>query len=134
MNQNNPCDEASELRALYELFDACNETEVYQIARRAGLAVKPNTPKPALIHYILGSDVVSPLQGEQEIDLWRLTIMQFILDHRKKLEAQLSCPARSMDPRACFGCVDAQVVSCLVHNKTSMPQLVQIKKKLATGQ
>lgn len=116
---------------LYELFARCNETEAYQIARRAGLNVFPDLPKENLIRCILGEEEPPP-RAPHDIDLWRLTIMQFVLDHRRKLEAQLKCPAKTMDPRACFGCVDAQVLSCLVHNNANNHELVQIRKKIVT--
>lgn len=92
----------------------------------------PDAPKEVLIQGILGEGELPPMKGPHEIDMWRLTIMQFVIDHRAKIEAQLTCPAKTMDPHACFGCVDAQVVSCLVHNKPNMNALTQIRKKLNT--
>lgn len=114
----------------HELFERCNHTELYQIARRAGLTVMPNLPKEALIQCILGDAAPPPLEAH-DLDLWRVTIMQFVLEHRQKLEAQLTCPAKTMDPHACFQCVDAQVLCCLVTNKPNMRRLVQIRRKLS---
>lgn len=54
--------------------------------------------------------------------------MAFIIDHRKVLESQLTCPAKSMNPKACFSCVDAQVISCLVENKKHL-RLIELHKK-----
>lgn len=110
----------------YELYERCNETELYQIARAAGLAVLPSASKDELIKYILGEEQPPPVSSE--FDEWRLAIMRFVIEHRKTLEVQLRCPAKSMDPRACFQCVDQQVVSCLVENKGNL-NLIQLHRK-----
>jgi hypothetical protein len=109
-----------------ELYERCNETELYQIARASGLSVQPSTPKDLLIKYILGEG--EPPPEAHELDEWRLAIMGFVIEHRKRLEVQLRCPAKSMDPRACFQCVDHQVSSCLVENTQNL-HLIRIHKK-----
>jgi hypothetical protein len=109
-----------------ELYERCNETELYQIARASGVVVQPATPKDLLIKYILGEELPPP--EAHEVDEWRLAIMGFVIEHRKRLEVQLRCPAKSMDPRACFQCVDHQVSSCLVENKQNL-HLIRIHKK-----
>lgn len=111
---------------LYETYERCNETELYQIARAAGLRVVASAKKDELIKFILGE--VPPPPEANDIDEWRLAIMGFVIEHRKRLEVQLRCPAKSMDPRACFQCVDEQVVSCLVDNKTNL-NLIKLHKK-----
>lgn len=110
-----------------ELFKRCNDTELYQLARRAGHAVLPNMDRNTLIH-ILADAVPAPTDPTHVIDEWRHALMGFIIDHRQKLESQLTCPAKSMDPLACFNCVDAQVISCLVENKRHL-RLIQKHKK-----
>lgn len=110
----------------YELFERCNETELYQIARASGVIVSPSATKDQLIKYIIGEEL--PPSTPQEFDEWRLAIMRFVIEHRAKLEVQLRCPAKSMDPRACFQCVDQQVVSCLVDNKNNL-NLIRLHKK-----
>lgn len=117
---------------LYSHFQSCNETELFQIARRAGLRVLPSLPKERLIRCLLDEEEPPPI-GDHSIDEWRITIMQFVLEHRRKIESQLTCPAKTMDPRACFGCVDAQVLSCLVNNEANMNELVTLRKKLTQG-
>jgi hypothetical protein len=111
----------------YELFSRCNHTELYQIARDNGHAVLPNVSREALIG-ILAGDVESPTVPHN-IDETRLAIMKFIIDHRKKLETQLDCPAKSFQPDACFGCVDAQVISCLTSNGADNQRLILLHKK-----
>lgn len=110
----------------YELFDRCNHTELYQFAREAGHNVQPNWDRDSLIRVIIGD--VEPPNAEHDIDEWRLALMRFVIDHRTTLESQLTCPAKTMDPRACFNCVDAQVIACLVENK-QYKKLIQIHRK-----
>lgn len=108
------------------LFEACNDTELYQLARRAGLTVLPNLPREQLVKCLLGEE--SPPPVRHEIDEWRMALMGFVLDYWRVIESQLTCPAKSGDPRACFGCVDAQVVSCVTRSGAHLP-LIQVHKK-----
>lgn len=103
------------------IFDSLNDTELYQTARAAGLVVLPSEPRENLILYLLGE--MEPPLIEHEIDMWRNGIMGFLIDHWKQVETQLTCPAKSKDPRACFSCVDTQVVSCLVNNESDLHQI-----------
>jgi len=110
----------------YDLFERCNETELYQIARASGLVVTPSATKDELIKYITGEELPPPIA--HDIDEWRLAIMGFVIEHRITLQVQLRCPAKTMDPRACFQCVDQQVVSCLAENKNNL-HLITLHKK-----
>jgi hypothetical protein len=103
------------------IFDSLNHTELYQTARAAGFVVLPSEPRANLIAYLLGEKEPPPI--EHNIDMWRNGIMQFLIDHWKQVETQLTCPAKSKDPRACFGCVDTQVVSCLVNNEGDLHKI-----------
>ena len=118
-----------ENRELYALFSRCNHTELYQIARRNGYAVEPNFSNDALIKVIIGE--VPPPDNKHDIDEWRYAIMRFLIDHRRMLETQITCPARSFQPDACFGCVDAQVVHCLISNGPDNFKLIELRKKKA---
>jgi hypothetical protein len=111
----------------YALFDRCNHSELYQIARGNGHAVLPGVSRETLIRVIIGE--VEPPAVLHDVDETRLAIMRFIIDHRKKLETQITCPARSFKPDACFGCVDAQVLSCLTNNGTANQRLILLHKK-----
>lgn len=110
-----------------ELFSRCNHTELYQIARNAGHVVLPNASREDLISIIIGD--VQPTAVRHDIDETRIAIMKFIIDHRKKLETQLTCPAKSFKEDACFGCVDAQVISCLTSNGANNQKLILLHKK-----
>lgn len=108
-------------------FHACNETELYQVCRRAGITLSPNTPKEVMISYLQG-DVEPPVE-ENTFDNWRNGIMQFLLEHWTIVESQLKCPAKSGDPRSCYQCVDAQVISCVVQQSPYDQKLIQLRRR-----
>jgi hypothetical protein len=97
---------------------AYNHTELYQLCRRAGLKVTPDMPKGTLMS-VLEGEVEAHL--ENPLDELRDGLMGFILEHWKRLSVQLFCPAKSGDPKACFQCVDAQVIHCLTINPRIEP-------------
>jgi hypothetical protein len=107
-------------------FDACNHTELLQLCVRAGLQVPPATPKEMLIAYLTGEE--APPAEKNNVDTWRHGIMGFLLDHWAAVRPQLSCPAKSGDPRSCFNCEDPQVISCLVDNPDD-EHLIHLKRK-----
>ena len=113
------------------LLEACNQTELYQICRGAGLNAHPSTPRQKLIDLLLGDDVPSITETDHPIDSWRQGLMSFIEEYWSMLETQLTCPARTRDPRSCFGCVDAQVVTCVVSNKNN-ENLIQLHRPRRT--
>jgi len=127
VNSTSSYEVSPENREFYALFARLNHTELYQIAREAGHVVMPNLTREALIRIII-YDRSAPNIDEQSFDEWRWAIMRFIIDHRKRLETQISCPARSFKEDACFGCVDAQVVSCLADNAKAI-HLIQLHRK-----
>lgn len=103
------------------IFAKLNHSELYQTARSAGLSVLPSESRENLIAYLVGEKEPPPI--EHELDMWRNGIMGFLIEHWRQVETQLTCPARSKDPRACYGCVDTQVVSCLVDNESDLHQI-----------
>jgi hypothetical protein len=122
-----PSDISPENAEAYELFDRCNRTELYQLVRNAGHVVLPRLSLDALIRVLIGD--VQPPEVHHDVDELRFAIMRFIIDHRKKLETQITCPAKSFKEDACFGCVDAQVLSCFVNNGTNNQRLILLHKK-----
>lgn len=62
-------------------------------------------------------------------DSWRDAIMHFVIDYWAKLQSQVTCPAKSQDPRACYGCVDQQVYSCLEKNGPTRHYIEQRRKR-----
>lgn len=111
----------------FELFDRCNHTELFQVCRRLGLPVAPSIDKETMIRLLLGEEEPNP-EWRNAMDSWRHGLMGFLLDNWNNVRSQLQCPAKSGDPRACFNCVDAQVVSCIVDNPDN-EQLIQLKRK-----
>lgn len=111
----------------FDLFDRCNQTELLQILKRLGLSVPPATPKELLIQVLLGEVEPDP-NWLNVMDSWRHGLMGFLLDHWEVVRSQLECPAKTGDPRACFQCVDARVIACLVDNQHE-EQLIQLKRK-----
>ena len=67
--------------------------------------------------------------GVNDLDAWRDAIMLFITDYWDKLQSQLSCPAKSKDPKACYGCIDTQVVACLTKNPRVLVEISRRKKQ-----
>lgn len=108
-------------------FNQCNETELYQICRKAGIPVAPTTTKEKMIAYLKGDE--DPPNVENVFDGWRDAIMRFLLDHWTIVETQLTCPAKSGDPRSCYQCVDAQVISCVVQQNPHDQKLIELRRK-----
>lgn len=98
-----------------DLLSRCNRTELYQVCRRQGIKVSPATSKEQMIGLILGE--IEETDTINEADLWRDDLMGFLLDHWQVVRGQLKCPARSGDPKSCYQCPDAQVISCLAQNR-----------------
>lgn len=109
------------------LFSAFNRTELYQLCRRVGFNIPPTTSVEKMIVY---------LQGEEEAPMepnifnsWRDAIMLFLLEHWKAVESQLTCPAKSGDPRSCYQCIDQQVISCIVQQSPYDQKLIELRRK-----
>jgi uncharacterized protein (UPF0262 family) len=62
-----------------------------------------------------------------EIDLWRRGLKGFVQERWATLQPQLTCPIRA-DIDACHGCLDAQVITCVVEQKKIEP-LIQLHRK-----
>jgi len=91
----------------------CNYTELQQIAQKSGLSIKPGVSKEDLAQAIMGL-VELP---ENPIDYWRHVIANFVLDNWTMCHEQITCPLQSQDPRSCFGCPDARVISCFTDSE-----------------
>jgi hypothetical protein len=115
---------------------ALNHTELYQLTRRAGLRVHPRASREELIWYLLGlhesahyDEIAHP------IDSLRVAIINFLTEFWSTLAPQLTCPAKMLkhpttpNPRPCFGCSDAQVVTCVVDSKDpKVEQLIILRR------
>ncbi len=114
-------------------FKLLNYTELHQLCGSQGISVSPTTHRKDLIAYLIGERLPERQDGS-EADSWRHGIMGFLLEHWAVVQAQLTCPAQSKDPRACFGCVDAQVAHCLSKNKKYLHEIQKHRKPERTTQ
>lgn len=90
-----------------------NTSELLAMAGEFNPRVHRGLPRELLIQIIEGADVELP---ERVINKKRLRIMGYINEHWAAVSYQISCPARSQDPYACFGCSDLQAASCVLAN------------------
>lgn len=104
-------------------FEAYNHTELYQTCLNAGILVRPNESREEMIAFIEGrKEPPAITEADHVFHTWRHGIIGFINEYWRRLETQLTCPARLMkhpttpNPKPCFGCLDTQVVYCLVNN------------------
>lgn len=104
-------------------FEAYNHTELYQTCLHAGILVRPNESREEMIAFIEGwKEPPALTEADHVFHTWRHGIIGFINEYWRRLETQLTCPARMLkhpttpNPKPCFGCLDTQVVYCLVNN------------------
>lgn len=107
-------------------FNRLNHTELYQTCRDAGLNPQPDQTREEL-RLLLEREAEEP-EKKNVFDEMREGIFSFVDEHWEVLQSQLTCPAKSRDIKACFGCSDAQVVSCVVAVK-SMDKFIQLRRK-----
>jgi hypothetical protein len=62
------------------------------------------------------------------LDAWRNGLAGFVLDYWKSLQTQVRCPLMSQDPNSCFGCLDMQVVKCIVTNAVNEHLIERYKR------
>lgn len=96
-------------------WEMVNHTELLQRCIEAGLPVSPKMNRYELIRLIAG--VTEPDErAHNKLNELRDALMQFIIAHWKALQAQLTCPAKDKDPKACYQCLDAQISHCIATN------------------
>lgn len=89
-----------------------------------------------MIAYLEGEDEPAyPNEEDHPINAWRFGIIRFVDDYWKQIETQLDCPVKKLrdlehpDPRPCFGCIDTQVIACVIDNEDNEHLIEQRKKK-----
>lgn len=113
-----------------ESLAGLNRTELYQACRRAGISVPASATRNELIAFLYGEGDEAP----NVTDTWREGIIGFLNEYWSMLEAQLKCPAKNLrhptnpNPKPCYGCVDAQVIMCVI-NDQKVEQLIQLHRK-----
>jgi len=108
------------------IFDRCNHTELYQMCRELNLPAIPSMTREQLAALMI--EEVPADVPPNAFDSWRHGLAGFVLSHWAVLQNQVSCPLRTQDPRACFTCLDTQVVSCVVGNPKNA-HLIQLHRK-----
>jgi hypothetical protein len=107
-------------------FDRLNHTELYQVCRGAGLNPLPSWTRRELI-LLLEREVDAP-EAQNLFDRMREGIFEFVDEHWEVLQSQVTCPAKARDIKACFGCADSQVLSCVIAVKP-MDRFIQLRRK-----
>lgn len=108
------------------IFDRCNHTELYQMCRELDLPAIPSMTRDQLA--ALMTEEIPTGIPPNVFDTWRHGLAGFVLSHWAVLQNQVSCPLKTQDPRACFTCLDTQVVSCVVNNPKN-EHLIQLHRK-----
>lgn len=114
------------------VFDGYNHTELYQTCIDAGIVVRPNEPREAMVRYLEALEEPPPINEANHVfHNWRHGIIGFLNEYWRDIQTQIICPARTMrdpinpNPRPCFGCIDMQVTTCLVTNdEGDTPELI----------
>lgn len=114
---------------LFRAYRDCNHTELYQLCRARGLKIPPNaTREELMVLHFYGTNDFNPASLHNEFDSWRHGLAGFVLDHWTRLQNQVTCPLRSKDPLSCFGCLDTQVVTCIIGNPSNELNIERYKK------
>lgn len=77
---------------------------------------------------LLEGEAEQQFEVEHPVDEWRDALMRFIDDYWVKLQSQITCPAKSRDPKACYTCVDTQVYACLMKNPQPILHQITLRK------
>lgn len=77
--------------------------------REVGLSSHPASTEGELKEILLAERDPEP----DPVNGLRDGMMRFILRHWRVTRSQITCPAKSGDPKACYGCPDAQVYFCV---------------------
>ena len=95
-------------------FDEMNLSELVAIARELENEAHRGMGREKLLEIIEG--VHDPLP-QRTINKRRLQIFNYLDTHWEQVASLVSCPAKTRDPWACFGCTDFQAAACYVDNK-----------------
>lgn len=96
------------------------------MCREAGIQFDPTWARSTLIKALYGA---VETERQHPIDNLRDGLMAYLIERRATLAAQLSCPASSFDPKACYSCNDLMPLFCTLQQKPETQQLIQLKRK-----
>jgi hypothetical protein len=94
-------------------LDACNITELVTLAQTFEPEAHRGLGRTKLLQ-IIGEELVD--LPEREINKNRKKITRYLDIYWEQVGSLVSCPAKSRDPRACFGCIDLQAANCITNN------------------
>lgn len=115
------------------LLSQANATELYQICRAQGISVKPQQPRAVYMEALLQAPATAQDLNQNPVDEWRQLQSAFVEKHWQTLRAQITCPISSGDFKACWGCLDMQVMSCVEGpGATHKERLIQLRRKNGT--
>lgn len=95
-------------------LDEMNLTELVTIARELEPEAHRGLGREALVLIIEGEAAPLP---QRHINKKRLQITQYLDTNWEQVSSLVSCPAKSRDPWACFGCTDVQAAACITDNQ-----------------
>ncbi len=91
-----------------------NLTELVQLAQAFEPEAHRGLGRELLEAIIRGEQITLP---QRSINKKRLKITSYLDENWEQVGSLVSCPARSREPWACFGCSDVQTASCILDNK-----------------
>jgi hypothetical protein len=96
-------------------WDDLNDSELVHLARMVNPNVHRGVAREDLIALI--EEEIECDLPERNVDLARKNLFTMVDKFWSQVESLLSCPLKTRNPRACFGCTDIQVAECSLLNK-----------------
>lgn len=69
---------------------------------------------------ILDNGDLEGVPDQRPTDVIRLHIMQYVDKNFDRVSPLLACPAKTRSPRACFQCLDYQVMDCALSSEATL--------------
>jgi len=104
-------------------WNELNDSELVLLATMVNPRVHRGIPRKVLIA-LLDDEEVYDLPP-REVDDARDDIFQMVDRYWSQVESLISCPMKTRQPRACYGCLDIQVAECSLLNQ----KLIETAKK-----
>jgi hypothetical protein len=99
-------------------FDKLNQSELVELALEVFSGAHRGLLRTELVRIITNGE--SDLPETRGVDRVRLEIMRYVDANYEQVKPLLSCPARSRDIRACFQCLDYQVLECALKSEATL--------------
>jgi hypothetical protein len=99
--------------------DKINLTELTLMAQEVTPGATRFLGREKLLAIIEDGDV-GGVPDSRPVDVTRLRIMKYVDANFDRVKPLLSCPAKTRDPRACFQCLDHQVLECAISSEATL--------------